>query len=191
MLFSNLILSALTLAGICSASARFQVRSPSTSGLLGFKYDKKPFFGGKCSETYDKYLKVQSSGEGVHFKLTGCTDEGYCHLYITDGDYKGYCLGGQERPESQSCTGYDNNIYKLNLDFTISTVGGLYLGIGNEYADDCDKFNYVKLSDEKFRWVIEKDKDFDEEDNYEDYEEYEYYHPRGGSQRIFHDCRNE
>ncbi|OBZ83403.1 hypothetical protein A0J61_08549 [Choanephora cucurbitarum] len=186
MLFSQLTVFLAAFISICSASARFQIRSPRTSGLLGFKYDKKPFFGGKCSETYDKYLKVQSSGEGVHFKLTGCTDEGYCHLKITDGDYKGYCLGGQERPESQSCTGYENNIYKLNMDFTISTVGGLYLGLGNEYADDCDKFHYVKLSKEKFHWVIEKDKDFADYDDYY----YDYYHPRGGAQRVIGGCHH-
>jgi hypothetical protein len=192
MLFSKLGLSALAFAGLCSASDRFTIARPTGSNYLGFTYQKEPFFGGKCKETYDKYLKVQGSGDkGVHFKLTGCNDDGYCHLYITDGDYKGYCLSGgiDGRIESQSCTGYDNDIYKVNLDFSISTIAGDYLGVGNEYADDCTKFEYVKLSKEKYHWAIEKAKDFDDYDEEDDYDVYEgYYHPRGG-QRVFHHCR--
>lgn len=186
MLFSKIVFSALAVAGLCSAD-RFTIRRPTTSHFLGFKYEKEPIFGGKCKETYDKYLKVQSSEKGVHFKLTGCNEDDYCHLQITDGDYKGYCLSGDidGRIESQSCTGYDNNIYKINLDFSISTIGGDYLGVGEKYADDCTKFEYAKLSKEKFHWKIDHDKEFD--DDYEDYEG--YYHPRGG-QRVFQDCRN-
>jgi hypothetical protein len=190
MLFSQIALSVLTVAGLCSASDRFTIRRPTSSNLLGFKYEKEPFFGGKCKETYNKYLKVQSSEDGVHFKLTGCNEDGYCHLYITDGNYEGYCLSGDinGRIESQSCTGYSNNIYKVNLDFSISTIGGDYLGVGNEYADDCTKFEYVKLSKEKYHWLIDHDKDFDGQDQ-DDYEGTEgYYHPRGG-QRVFHDYR--
>ncbi|KAI9480803.1 MAG: hypothetical protein EXX96DRAFT_564187 [Benjaminiella poitrasii] len=192
MLFSKVILSILALTGACSASDRFIIRHPTSSRTLGFKYDKEPFFGGKCKETYDKYLKVQSgSDKGVHFKLTNCNDDGFCHLFITDGDYKGYCLSGHDRPESQSCTGYDNKIFKLNLDFSISTTGGKYLGVGDEYTDDCGDFEYTKLGDEKYHWLIDydsdKDLDYDVEDE-ADFEEY-YYHPRGG-QRIFHHCRD-
>ncbi|KAG1076990.1 hypothetical protein G6F42_025146 [Rhizopus arrhizus] len=102
MLLSKIALSVLAIAGVCSASDRFMIRSPTSSRLLGFSYEKKPFWGDKCEETYDKYLKVQSSGKGVHFKLTGCDDNDYCHLAITDGDYEGYCLSGDKRPESQS-----------------------------------------------------------------------------------------
>ncbi|KAG2214101.1 hypothetical protein INT46_011903 [Mucor plumbeus] len=191
MLLSKIALSVLAIAGVCSASDRFLIRSPTSSRLLGFSYEKKPFFGGKCTETYDKYLKVQSSGKGVHFKLTGCDDDNYCHLAITDGDYKGYCLSGDKRPESESCDD-ENNIYKVNLDLSISAKDGTYLGLGNEYKDDCADFQYVELTKEKYHWLIDHDKDFngqdyEDEEVYDDYYDYPY-HPRGG-QRIFHHCR--
>ncbi|CAO3607111.1 unnamed protein product [Mucor fragilis] len=190
MLLSKVALSVLAIAGVCSASDRFMIRSPRSSRLLGFTYEKKPIWGGSCQETYDKYLKVQSSGKGVHFKLTGCDDDDYCHLAITDGDYKGYCLSGDKRPESQSCND-ENNIYKVNLDFTISAKDGTYLGVGNEYKDDCADFQYVELTKEKYHWLIDHDKDFNgqdyEDEEYDDYYDYPY-HPRGG-QRIFHHCR--
>ena len=49
-----------------------------------------------------------------------------------------------------------------------------------------DKFHYVKLSKEKFHWVIEKDKDFADYDDYY----YDYYHPRGGAQRVIGGCHH-
>lgn len=188
MFITKIAISLLIAAGVCHAAGNderpFQLRSPTSSRVLGFKYDSKAFLGGECKETYNKYLKAtEEKKEGVHFQLKDCDDDGYCRLYIVDGDYQGYCLGGQPRPESQTCN-TDNNIFKINLDFTITTRDGKYLGIGDEYYDDCTNFQYAKFGDEKYHWKIEHDKKkahphgcMSEEDD--------TYRPRGSSQRIF------
>lgn len=185
MLLTKVALSLLVAAGVFAGKEDrpFQLRSPTSDRFLGFKYAGKSFFGGDCKETYDKYLKaVQDSKEGVRFQLKDCDKDDYCRLYIVDGDYEGYCLGGQPRPESQTCD-TDNDIFKLNIDFTVTTRDGKYLGIGDEYYDDCTNYQYVKLGDEKYHWKFDYDKKTTTGCMSEQNEE-EVYRPRG-SQRIY------
>jgi hypothetical protein len=174
------------LVAVCAAKPdkkAFQLRSPTSSRLLGFDYESKPFLGGECKVTYDKYLKAtEDNEEGVHFKLIDCDKDDYCRLLIVDGDYEGYCLGGQPRPESQTCN-TDNDLFTVNLDFTITTRDGKYLGIGDEYYDDCTNYQYAKLGDEKYHWLIEHDKK--ETSKVSCMDDDEYYRPRG-AQRIFY-----
>lgn len=141
-------------------SKRIEIEIDNGRGL-GFYYDKKPFTGSYCRETYSSYLITQSSRYPQTFDYINCQSNNYCSLKIIGGDYNGQCLGGSSNIYSQACSEYSSR-FKILDDGRIITLAGNYLGIGNSYSSDCDNFNYIEVSETGYKFNI---KDIKPEEN--------------------------
>lgn len=126
------------------SSRRVEIEIDNGRGL-GFYYDKKPFLGSYCRETYSSYLITQSSRYPQTFDYINCKSNNYCSFKIVGGQYDGQCLGGSDNIYSQACSEYSSR-FKILDDGRIITLAGNYLGVGRYNSDDCDNYNYIEVS---------------------------------------------